>query len=154
MAVATGKWRSGRICPAAALVVLQAAMLQPTDAKGAFALGLPDNVVQGGVAIGVGYNYSDREGAEARALKECLAQNAPADTRALCKVVAYFDNECVSVAMDPQPGTPGFGWAVGNTADTAKNAAIQNCRATAGADRADSCVESLTDCDTNASTAK
>lgn len=118
-------------------------------AMSAFAAGIPDNIASQGVAVGAGYNYSTRDAAEARALQECLKQqDAPADTRALCKIVAYFDNECVAVSMDPQAGTPGFGWAIGANAEAANSQALENCHQTAGADRQSYCVVSLTDCDT------
>lgn len=119
------------------------------QAMSAFAAGIPDNIASRGVAVGAGYNYPTRDAAEARALEECLKQpDAPADTRALCKIVAYFDNECVAVSMDPQAGTPGFGWAIAANADEANSQALENCHQTAGADRQSYCVVSLTDCDT------
>jgi hypothetical protein len=149
-----GEFISARLRVGIAFVALAVAAASPFAARAmsAFALGLPDDVAAKGVAIGTGYNYSTREGAENRAMQECLKQqDAPAETRALCKVVANFDNQCVAVAMDPQPGTPGFGWAVGATAADANNQAMANCRATAGSDRADSCVVSATSCDTKSS---
>ena len=142
-----------RLVHGAGLVCLLAAgalLPHSAEAMGAFAAGIPDNVSTQGVAVGAGYNYSTREGAEGRAMQECQKQqDAPAETRALCKVIAYFDNECVAVSMDPQPGTPGFGWAVGADAAAANDQALQNCRQSAGADRVQYCVISLTDCDTH-----
>jgi hypothetical protein len=136
------------LAPVIAAAVLFAPQ-HPAQAMAAFAAGIPDNISSRGVAVGAGYNYSTRDGAEARALKECLTQqDAPPDTRALCKVVSEFDNQCLAVSMDPQAGTPGFGWAVANTEDDAKTQALANCRQTAGADRVGACVVSLTDCDT------
>jgi hypothetical protein len=127
----------------------------PANAMSAFAAGVPDDVAKQGLAVGAGYNYSTREGAETRALQECLKQgDAPAETRALCKIVDHFDNRCLSVSMDPQAGTPGYGYAIGDTAEAANNQALSNCRSTAGADRASYCTVSLTDCDTNTGTTK
>jgi Domain of unknown function (DUF4189) len=50
---------------------------------------------------------------------------------ALCSVVATFQNQCVAVAIDPQVGTPGFGWAVADTEEAAGDEALSNCRQTA-----------------------
>ncbi len=144
---------SRRVTLAAAWLLASVAVLpQSAAAMSAFAAGIPDNVATQGLAVGDGYNYSTREGAEARALQECLAQqDAPPDTRALCKVVAYFDNKCLAVSLDPQAGTPGYGWAIGDTAAEANDQAIEHCHESAGADRAGYCIVSLTHCDTNSS---
>ncbi len=139
---------------AASLCLLAIGMLplNSADARGAFAAGIPSDVSSGGVAVGAGYNYGTREGAETRALQECLKQTtAPASTIALCKITAYFDNQCVAVSMDPTAGTPGFGWAVAGTADAANRQALENCRQTAGSDRTEYCEVSLTDCDVTSS---
>jgi hypothetical protein len=130
------------------LLLVAALLPHPARAMSAFAAGVPADVSAQGLAVGAGYNYSTREGAEARALQECLKPgDAPADTRALCKVVAYFDNECLAVSMDPQAGTPGYGWAVGATQEAANDQALANCRQTAG-NRAGYCVVSMANCDT------
>ena len=72
---------------------------------------------------------------------------APADTRALCKIVGYFDNACASVSLDPKDGTPGFGWAIADSAADANSQALEHCRETAGSDRAAYCVVTQSDCD-------
>jgi len=141
--------RSIYAAASACLLALGALSPHPAKAMSAFAAGIPGNVAAEGVAMGFGYNYSTREGAEARALQECLKQqDAPPNTRALCKVIDHFDNQCAAVSLDPQPGTPGFGWAIAPTADAANAQAVANCRQSAGADRAEYCEVSITDCDT------
>lgn len=134
-----------------ALVAVTAAIQIPTTAlaASAFAAGIPTSVAEGGVAVGTGYNYSSRSTAESRAISECQSPGAaPQSTRNLCTIIAYFDNECLSVSFDPQAGTPGFGWAVGATSSIAQNQALANCKATAGS-RAAYCEVRITDCDTH-----
>jgi hypothetical protein len=107
----------------------------PAAAHGALAIGLPDDVAKKGVAIGYSYNYGSRDEAEARAMKECGAfVDAPPDTRALCRIVERFANECVVIALDPDPGTPGVGWAVGGRT-AASELAMTRCVDTAGEPR-------------------
>jgi hypothetical protein len=129
---------------------LAVAMMMPLSAQAASALaaGVPDNVAARGAAFGDGYNYSTRQAAEDRAMQECQKQgDAPQDTRDLCKIVAHFDNACVTVALDPTAGTPGFGWAVGATTNDANDQALEHCRETAGSGRAAYCVVTQSDCD-------
>jgi len=135
---------------AAGLLVLGAALPpRPAEALSAYAAAIPDNPAQQGLAFGAGYNYATRAGAEERALTECRKQAGDnALLVSLCKIVDHFDNQCLSISMDPQPGTPGYGWAIGANADAANGQALSNCRQTAGADRVGYCVVSLTDCDT------
>ncbi len=122
---------------------------RPAEAMSAYAAAIPDNPAQQGLAFGAGYNYSTRAGAEERALTECRKQAGDnALLVSLCKIVDHFDNKCLAISMDPQPGTPGYGWAIGANAAAANNQALANCRQTAGAARVGYCVISLTDCDT------
>jgi hypothetical protein len=128
---------------------------QASEAKSAFAAGIPDDVAAQGVALGTGYNYSTREGAEARALQECRAQqDAPDTTRALCKIVDHFDNRCIAISLDPKAGTPGFGWAIADSEDASNDQALTMCRQSAGTDRAPYCVVTLSECDTNSGGSK
>src|SRR5690349_3278063 len=120
-----------------ALIALVPALAQ---ADGAIAIGLPSDVARHGVAVGTSWNYSTPEGARARALEECLSfQDASADTRKLCKVVQTFVRDCVAVALDPDAGTPGFGWAVALPQSAAEDAAMQACKMTAGESRQKFC---------------
>jgi uncharacterized protein DUF4189 len=117
-------------------------------ADGAIAVGLPKDVARQGVALGTSWNYDSPEGARARALQECLSfQDAPADTRKLCKVVQTFKGACVAVALDPQAGTPGVGWAVAPTRYDADTSAMQKCKDTAGAGRQQFCKITSSRCD-------
>ena len=144
--------RGSKYAAGAAVCLLAVGTMFPhaSQAKSAFAAGIPDDVAVQGVALGTGYNYSTREGAEARALQECHAQtDAPDATRALCKIVDHFDNRCLSVSLDPKAGTPGFGWAIADTEDGANDQALAICRQSAGSDRAPYCVVSSSQCDTN-----
>jgi hypothetical protein len=117
-------------------------------ADGAIAVGLPKDVAKQGVAIGTSWNYPNPEGANARALQECLSfMDAPPDTRKLCKVMQTFNRECVAVAIDPQAGTPGVGWAVAPAKSGAESSALQRCKNTAGAGRQQFCKITVTHCD-------
>jgi hypothetical protein len=118
------------------------------QADGAIAIGLPSDVAMHGVAVGTSWNYTSQEAARARALEECLSfPDASADTRKLCKVIQTFVRECVAIALDPDAGTPGFGWAVALPQSAAEDAAMQACRMTAGASRQKFCRVTTTRCD-------
>ncbi len=134
----------------AVLAIATAGLSFPTAAlaKSAFAAGIPSDIAGQGVSVGTGYNYGTRSQAEDRAMQECKAPgSAPESTKALCIIIAYFDNECLAVSFDPAAGTPGFGWAVGATKSIAESQALTNCRATAGA-RSGYCEVRISDCDT------
>lgn len=139
----------GHIARAAACLMAAAvAGPSPAAAFGAVALGEPASIAKQGVAIGLSRNYSSKEGAEARALKECLSfVDAPPDTRALCKIIRTFEKQCYAVAIDPQAGTPGFGWSIMPTKAEAESSAMNRCRETAGASRVKFCKVATSDCD-------
>jgi Domain of unknown function (DUF4189) len=129
------------------------ATLRPisTAAEGALAIGLPANVAKEGVALGWAVNFATKAEAELEALKECLAHmNAPASTRALCKVTERVHDQCVGIALDPKDGTPGVGWAIAADSKTAQSQAMAKCSATAGPSRRDFCVPKQTRCDGSA----
>ena len=133
---------------AAILVVWAAGAASPAAAAGALAIGEPQHIEKRGLAIGTAYNAGTREGAEAGALKRCLDfRDAPPDTRALCKVVKTFENQCSATALDPKAGTPGFGWAVTDKRADAEAAAMDNCRRTAGKKRVEFCKIATSECD-------
>lgn len=101
-------------------------------------IGLPSNVATGGFAIS--YNYSTNGEADAEALKQCLNfMDAPDSTRALCKVYQNFENQCFAMAMDPEPGTYGFGYKVAAMQSDADSAAMNDCKNTSGSDRKTFC---------------
>ena len=133
-----------------AAVGLLAALAWPQTgvAEGALAIGLPGDVANEGVAIGWVIN-SDSEGtAHERALRGCLDfKDAPADTRALCRVIKTFRGECVAIALDPESGTPGVGWAIAISMQAAETNALGACAATAGAARQQFCRITVLRCD-------
>ena len=66
---------------------------------------------------------------------------------ALCKVVKVFQDQCVAFSLDPQPGTPGYGWGLGPDKNAAEQAALGMCFDTAGADRRQYRKALSSDCD-------
>jgi len=129
---------------------MAAALLAPVPAAGdgALAVGVPADVVKDGFAYGRNINSPTEAAASDRALDLCRHAKDSTDTaRGMCTLVMSFKQQCVSVAMDPQEGTPGVGWAVAPTREAAEQQALANCRATAGADRRQFCVKSDSACD-------
>ena len=127
-------------------VVLGAATLMsamayccPGIAAGAVALGLPSDVAKEGVSIFTQVDAGTSGEAKTSALAGCKS-NGSQTARDLCKIVATFQNQCVAEALDPENGTPGFGWAMAETSGEAKNQALANCRDTAGPTRQDACI--------------
>jgi hypothetical protein len=110
-------------------------------AAGAVALGQPSDIAKDGVAIFTYVRASNPEVAKEKAMQGCKALASASDTsKALCKIVATFENQCVAQALDPQEGTPGFRWAMARSSGRAKEQALANCRDTAGPTRKDACV--------------
>jgi hypothetical protein len=131
------------------VVIALATLLHPATARadGALAIGLPPDVARDGVAFGWAVRLPRAE-AERVALEQCrTAANVPSDTRALCRVFESFSGSCVAVALDPEDGTPGFGWAIAPTKSGADAQALGDCQRTAGALRQSSCVVSISECD-------
>jgi Domain of unknown function (DUF4189) len=120
-------------------MVALSAKFGPCLAAGALAAGVPDDVAKQGLSLYTEVNSATSERAQKLAVAGCKNIGSPA-SKALCKVVATFSNQCAAEAMDPQNGTPGFGWAVAANSQAAKNQALANCRATAGPTRQDACV--------------
>jgi Domain of unknown function (DUF4189) len=136
---------------ACSLPALTALAPQPSRAMSAFAVGVPDDVAKDGVALGEGHNFANRDDAESRALNECRANKDSSDAvHALCRVIDHFDNRCLATSLDPKAGTPGWGWAIADTAQQANDRALEMCRQSAGGDRAPYCVVSQSTCDGNA----
>jgi len=122
-------------------------------AAGAVAVGEPADISKDGVAIYTRVNSADSDTAKSGALAGCRGlEHASATARSLCKIAATFENQCVAQALDPQDGTPGFGWALASNSEEAKAQAMSNCRDTAGPTRQDACVIGPKDvwCDGNA----
>ena len=117
-------------------------------ARGTIAIALPRDIGADGLAIGLSWNYQSTAEADAEALLKCRTfMQVSEAVRSLCAVMGRFDNQCVSVAMDPQPGTYGFGWAVAATQQEADRISMQNCRRTSSPDRASFCAVSDRQCD-------
>ena len=105
-------------------------------AAGPTAGGLPADVAKDGVAFGWVVQATTRQNAEREALKQCHEfREATESTQALCAVMRAFKNECVAIAIDPESGTSGIGWAILPTRQAAESKALADCRATAGRTR-------------------
>ena len=135
----------------AAFLIFGAAMRpSPVNADGAIAVALPANVAKQGFSYGISSGYPDVNQAEAHALDKCrTTKDAQNDVkmRSLCKVILDFKNQCGSVSMDPQAGTPGVGWSVADDLRTAESQALSKCEQTAGPGRAAACKVDHSSCD-------
>jgi hypothetical protein len=117
-------------------------------AEGALAVGLPADVAKAGLAVGWAVNHASREAAQSEALRRCReAREPPQATRDLCRIVESFDDECVAVALDPDAGTTGVGWAVAKTKDAAEASALEDCRQDSDGKRRAACRIALARCD-------
>ena len=136
-----------RVVVSAALL-LAIANLTEARSDGAIALGLPADVAKEGAAFGAAWNHRTAEEAQADALARCRAfQGAAPGTVKLCKVVRTFRQECLAIALDREPSTPGIGWAVSPTKSEAEHIALQNCKSTAGPDRQGFCQVTQSQCE-------
>ena len=111
----------------------------PCLADGALAAGVPDDVAKDGLSLFTEVNSATSKRAQSLAIAGCKTVGSTT-SKSLCKVVATFSNQCAAEAMDPQNGTPGYGWAVADNSADAKEQALAKCRATAGPTRQDACV--------------
>jgi len=151
-------YQSNRFGTAGAFVALAlfcGGALGPSQsmAAGALAAGVPADVAKGGFTYGYSNNNTDINQAEAKALNACRTTKdatTDANLRSLCKVLQDYTNKCVAVAMDPQAGTPGVGWAVANDLLSAERQALGKCMDTAGPSRRAACVVDHSGCDGNA----
>ena len=122
-------------------------------ADATIAIAEPRDVARDGFAIGVSYNWGTRAEADAEALNQCRTFEAVTEeVRQLCAVRGSFDNQCVSVAMDPEPGTYGWGWAIYPNQSGADDIALRNCRNASAPDRAAYCEVTMRNCDGTADT--
>ena len=120
-------------------------------ADGTIAIAEPRDVARDGFSVGVSYNYQSRAEADAEALHQCRTFEAVTpEVRQLCAIRATFDNQCVAVAMDPEPGTYGWGWAIYPNQAGADEIALRNCRNASSSDRAGYCQVTLRNCDGSA----
>jgi hypothetical protein len=136
------------------IFLICAALLASTifaRAEGALAIGIIPSDYAKGVSAGWAANYATQKEAEDMAMKRCLEEpNAPDEIRKLCKLVDSFRNRCVSVAIDPQDGETGTGWAIAPSSEEADREALTQCRKTAGAKRQQACQVSTRGCDGSA----
>ena len=118
-------------------------------AHGAVAIGgNPAEAATKGIAVGESHNFDTKEAARARALQECLNYpDAPAETTALCEVLDDYSHEWLSVALDPEPSTPGFGWAIAKTQKSAERNALNQCKASSSSARKPFCKIGLSSFD-------
>jgi hypothetical protein len=114
-------------------------------AEGAMALGVTGNIAKDGYSIGINVNSDSEAQASDAALKYCRSHGSDA-SRVKCEIFATFRNQCAAEAEDPQPGTPGAGWAIATDKAAAEKMAMMNCLATAG-DRGSSCKVVTSLCD-------
>ena len=120
----------------------------PVAAEGAMAVGITGDVAKDGYSIGMSVDHPTEDAARKGALDWCRNHGGSAQTEATCEVIIVFHRQCAAEAQDPEPGTPGAGWAVAPDAETAKKIALTNCRATAGKSRMNYCKVVGSTCDT------
>jgi hypothetical protein len=99
-----------------------------------FAIGLAKN----GVSLGLTSNYTEDE-AKRRAMANCHDIGSKI-SKSLCRVLTTFRDQCATAAIDPQAGTPGFGWSLGENIRDAERKALAKCEETAGPKRRAACV--------------
>jgi hypothetical protein len=127
----------GAMCPKAAV------------ADGAIAVAQPPDVAKQGFAYGYITDSADANHADVDALAKCR-ETTIAPIRPLCAVARDFKSQCVAVAMDPAPGTPGVGWAVADDLHAAEAQALSKCEETAGPGRRAACQVDHSSCDGSA----
>lgn len=139
----------GMVAVLVSAFLLAPTILQPAPAaaEGALAVGLPSDVAESGFAYGIAVNYSTRDEAARKALESCRATKVQ-EAGSLCSLVKTFHGQCAAVAMDPQDGTPGVGWAISIDKQEAEIKALAGCIATAGASRREFCKVTGSMCDT------
>lgn len=147
-------------CVAFLLLTLAAtiAVNNRAHSEGAIAEGIAPGGVGKGYAFAIALNKPNSEVARAEALAACrkgpekvasgaAPNSGQARARARCEVVSSFKNKCVALALDPKDGTPGAGWAAGDTQEEADEQALARCRSVAGDDRRDFCKITNRRCD-------
>ena len=137
-----------RLCGVVALMAMVAAS-SPASADGALAVGSTSDVAKDGIAVGTSVNYKTAAEARDAALNRCKEYKPAPKAAAMCQSVGTFKGECYAVSFDPKPGTPGAGWAIAATKETAEERALENCKATAGASRREFCKIEESKCDEN-----
>jgi hypothetical protein len=127
---------------------LNIAMPGLAKAEGALAVGIARGGIAKGYATGFSINQPTAKAARSNAVEQCKrTKSSNKDAKSACEVVVTFHDKCVASALDPQDGTPGAGWGVGGTQESADSQALARCRAKAGADRAEFCEVTDRFCD-------
>jgi hypothetical protein len=120
-------------------------------AEGALAIGLPNDVAKEGIALGWNTNSPTSSEAGQKALASCRKTEPSTDTaRSLCTIISTFHDQCVAGAEDPDPGTPGVGWAVAADKKTAQQRALAMCKAKSPPARRAACKVITSGCDGSA----
>ena len=122
------------------------AVSERAAAVGAVAFGSTGDVAKDGYSIGINANSSSEDDARKSAMDWCTS-HGPKQTQAECEVVLIYHNQCAAEAQDPKAGTPGFGFALGESEDDAKKAAMAICNASAGKGRRQFCKVVASLCD-------
>jgi hypothetical protein len=120
------------------------------SAECALAVAVPPDVAKRGFSYGFECGKPDAATAAAIALERCQKTKDAAKSeylRSLCKVIQNFHDQCVAVAWDPAPGTPGVGWAVADDKREAERQAVSKCEQTAGPARRAACVVDHSRCE-------
>jgi hypothetical protein len=133
-----------------AALAIAAAFTWPNhaQAEGAMAVGIARGGIAKGYATGFAINQPTVKAARSNAVEQCRRmKNSNADARSGCEVVITFHNKCVASAIDPESGTPGAGWGVGASQQSADSQALARCRVKAGASRAEFCEVTDRFCD-------
>src|SRR6266849_504801 len=117
-------------------------------AEGAMAVGIARGGTAKGYATGFAVNQPTVKAARSNAVEQCRkTKSSNADAKSGCEVVVTFRNKCVASAVDPQTGTPGAGWGIGGSQQSADSQALARCRVKAGTERAEFCEVTDRICD-------
>ncbi len=144
------KWVASKLAASmlAAAIFFAAAGVDAASAEGAMAVGIARGGIARGYATGFAINQPTVKAARTNAVEQCRrTRTSNKDARSGCEVVVTFRNKCVASAVDPQNGTPGAGWGLGNTQEDADSQALARCRAKAGPERAEFCEVTDRYCD-------
>jgi hypothetical protein len=148
-----GIYDRARFCALVIAAAVASAVIWPglAGAEGAMAVGIARGGIAKGYATGFAVNQPSVKAARSNAVEQCRrTKSSNADAKSGCEVVVTFRNKCVASAVDPQSGTPGAGWGIGGSQQSADSQALARCRAKAGTERAEFCEVTDRDCDGNA----
>jgi hypothetical protein len=117
-------------------------LARPCIADAALAIGIPPGGAKNGLASGVALDRPDTQTARKAAIESCHGSTTNSDeaSKKACSVVETFKDKCYAIALDPEVGGSGVGWATAETADLAESLALQQCRNTPSTIRAQFCT--------------